>query len=333
MTNHIEQVEFLKQKAVKFSNSTLEAILIPSWGSNLISLKWKKENVNVLNVPESSEEYLSAPFFYGVPILFPPNRIDRGKMSYAGQDYQLEINEKDKENHLHGFLHDKPFRLKSAESGSGKTVIKTELLSSHFPEIMDVFPHSFKATMIYTLNGSSLHIEAEMKNLSDKPMPFGFGCHTAFPFPLNKKGEKESFTFTLPVSKQWQLNDRFLPTGELSLIEHNYKEETSPIGKKLDHIFLADINQQGNSIATLTDRSANIKVEYQCDQLFKHWVAFNGEDGLLCLEPYTWVTNAPNVKQSASLTGFRGLEPEQTIICTTSLTISSLKQNFVFLKK
>ncbi|MGG3641746.1 aldose 1-epimerase [Bacillus gobiensis] len=324
MTNHIEHVEFLDEKAVKLSSSYLEAILIPSWGSNLISLQWKKENVNVLNVPKSSEEYLSAPFFYGIPILFPPNRIDRGKMSYAGQDYQLEVNETDKENHLHGFLHDKPFSLKSAELEDGKAVVKTELQSSHFPDIIRVFPHSFKITMIYTLDGSSLRVGAEMKNLGDQPMPFGFGYHTAFPFPLNNKGDKEACTFTLPVSKQWQLNERSLPTGELKSSEHNYKEETSPIGRELDDIFLADIDQQGNSIAALTDHAANLKVEYQCDHSFKHWVAFNGAEGLLCLEPYTWVTNAPNVNQPASLTGLEGLDPDQTITCMSTFTISSL---------
>jgi aldose 1-epimerase len=320
----VENIEFLNEEAVKFSNSSLEAILVPAWGSNLISLKWKSGNVNVFNVPETADEYLSAPFFYGVPILFPPNRIDRGKMSYAGQNYQFEINETEKENHLHGFLHDKPFQLISAEEEGGKAVVKTELVSSDFPEIIDVFPHRFHIVMIYTLTGSSIRVEAEVKNLSDRPMPVGLGYHTAFPFPLNKEGNKEACTFTLPVSKQWQLNERSLPTGELKESGHNYKEETDPAGKELDDIFLADIDQNGTSIATLTDRTANVKVEYQCDREFKHWVAFNGAEGLLCLEPYTWVTNAPNVNQPVDLTGFKGIEPGQSISSTTTFSVSGL---------
>lgn len=108
-------------------NEYLEAILVPSWGSNLISLKWKPAGMHLLKTPETKEEYHANPCLFGIPVLFPPNRIDHGTFTYEGKTYSLPINEKPLQNHLHGFLYDKAWTLAKAEAEGRRGIAQTVL--------------------------------------------------------------------------------------------------------------------------------------------------------------------------------------------------------------
>lgn len=44
MTAYIEEILYFNEAAIRAGNEYLEIVLVPKWGSNLISLKWKKEN-------------------------------------------------------------------------------------------------------------------------------------------------------------------------------------------------------------------------------------------------------------------------------------------------
>lgn len=75
--------------------------------------------------------------------------------------------------------------------------------------------------------------------------------------------------------------------------------------------------------AVLTDPDAGLAIIYRADEQFGHWVIYNadGKSGFLCPEPYTWVTNAPNVNLPNDLTGFRALAPGQQARTVTEIAI------------
>ncbi|WP_062234504.1 aldose 1-epimerase [Fictibacillus sp. FJAT-27399] len=89
MTAYIEEIVCFNEAAIRAGNEYLEVVLVPKWGSNLISLKWKKGNLELLRTPSTKEEYISKPYLYGIPILFPPNRIDRGEFTYNQKTYRF----------------------------------------------------------------------------------------------------------------------------------------------------------------------------------------------------------------------------------------------------
>ncbi|MGG1547278.1 aldose 1-epimerase [Bacillus paralicheniformis] len=323
MSYTVQKSRFLDEEAIWLENDDLEAVLVPGWGSNLISLKWKPSGLKLLKTPETKEEYNANPFLFGIPVLFPPNRIDHGRFTYAGRTYKLPINEKPLENHLHGFLYDKKWTVEKVEATEERIIVQTKLDSDDHPDIKAIFPHSFSITITYTLEGQHLKIDASAVNRGQDPMPIGLGYHTSFRYPLNEAGDKERCLFTLPASKRWTLTDRMLPTGEYRVTEE-FKAGKMAAGERLDDILAAEQDQEGNSAAVIADSLAGIRVRYQCDGHFKHWVVFNGtsdQDDLLCIEPYTWMTNAPNLNLPKDLTGFRDLGPQEELTMQSKIEV------------
>ncbi len=324
---YVEHTLFCGEEAVMLHNDDLQITIVPAWGSNLISLIRKKENIELLKVPASAEEFWSRPVLYGVPILFPPNRIEAGAFTYSGQTYQFEINEKN-HNHIHGLVLRKPWKLAHAEQEGSRLKVETQFDSTDFPEVMAQFPHAFIITMTYILERSSLSINATVKNTGDQPFPWGLGYHTTFRFPFRDGDALENCTFALTANKQWELNDRLMPTGTLVEIE-NLEELQSGIslgGRKLDDVFLSSVSSGGGNEAVLIDNNIGLKLTYQCDGSFKHWVIYNGDgkQGFLCPEPYTWVTNAPNLELPESLTGLKVVLPGEETIVESKIVIETL---------
>lgn len=324
----VEHTLFCGEEAVVVHNDDLQMTIVPAWGSNLISLIRKKGNIELLRVPASAEEFWSKPVLYGVPILFPPNRISDGTFTYGRQTYQFEINELKHHNHIHGLVLRKPWKVTLTEQEGSPIKIETQFNSTDFPEVMAQFPHAFIIKMTYLLAGSALSINAAIRNTGDQPFPWGLGYHTTFRFPFREGDALANCTFALTANKQWELNDRFMPTGTLTEIENREELRRGiSLGERtLDDVFLSSVSSGGGNEAVLIDNNIGLKLTYQCDDSFKHWVIYNGDgkQGFLCPEPYTWVTNAPNLELPESLTGLKVVQPGEETVVKSSITIESI---------
>ncbi len=76
----IRCVDFHGLRAVEFSKGDYEALLVPSVGANLVRLANIRLGVEMLRTPAADEveTFCSRPQIFGLPILFPPNRIEDG---------------------------------------------------------------------------------------------------------------------------------------------------------------------------------------------------------------------------------------------------------------
>ncbi|MFF2499494.1 aldose 1-epimerase [Peribacillus sp. NPDC058075] len=324
MTGYIEDITFLNEKALKFGNEKVEAILAPSLGSNLLSFKYKQKDIEVLRTPVCLEEYKKAPILYGMPILFPPNRIEDGQFTYKGTEYRFPVNEREKFNHIHGFLHDKPWQVCKREVNGKEIVINTEFSSSEF-DLKDSFPQDITVNMSLSLRAETLDIKLEITNKGIEPFPWGAGYHTVFNFPFGRGGKLEHCRISLPVNKHWELNERSLPTGAIHETANTFEIQNgfSLEGRLFDDLFGYDEERALENECILTDQEAGIQVIYHADPQFKFWVLFN-QEGYVCPEPYTWVTNAPNLDLSAKLTGLRELRSGETVQLRTLLSIKDI---------
>ncbi|HEY8417147.1 MAG TPA: aldose 1-epimerase [Limnochordales bacterium] len=323
----VEETTFLGQRAIRASNGQLAFVVVPAWGSNLISLVHEPTGAELLRVPESAGAFWQGfgPVLYGVPVLFPPNRIAGGRFAYRGREYQFDINEPARGNHIHGFVYMRPWDVVRAEVDEvGRPVVETRFdVARHADReaILRQFPHHFVLTLRFALDGSTLLKEAEVHNVGAEPFPYGFGFHTAFALPDDAR-------FALDVAKRWRLDERMLPTGEVE--DFPFRDELAR-GMSLAGVALDDAFFVGEaakpSAATLTYAAgpARLSVRYPVDESFRHWYVYtaDGRSGFVCPEPYTWIANAPNLDLPPALTGLRELAPGRHERFVTSITVAT----------
>lgn len=116
------------------------------------------------------------------PILFP--------MVGKAPDNRVTIDGKTYEMAQHGFARRSEFALADAVA----TACRLELSASDATRA--VFPFEFRLSLIYALNGATLSVSAEVENRDEQSMPFGFGFHPAFVWPL-PGAEGRAHTITL----------------------------------------------------------------------------------------------------------------------------------------
>ncbi|MNP51386.1 Aldose 1-epimerase [compost metagenome] len=92
-------------------------------------------------------------------------------------------------------------------------------------------------------------------------------------------------------------------------------------GRNWDTILKAT---EGQAATAQLRRQDGYMLKYSADeQYFKHWVLFTkGEsDQFLCIEPYTWLSDAPNLPLTDEQTGLIRLEPEQPVELLTRIEV------------
>ena len=156
------------------------------------------------------------------PVLFP----------YCGRFWQglATVNGVPCDPGMHGFFR---FLTLKGEQNDEKSVSFT--LSSS-AETLGKYPFPFEMKMIYTLDGKTLSVSAEVTNTGDRTMPYGYGVHPGFRLPV--EGGKYHLRFPdghgtramcldasecYPVggNKEFPLRDGVifdLPDGELSAV-------------------------------------------------------------------------------------------------------------------
>ena len=78
-------------RAVEFSKGDYAALLVPDMGANLVRLADTRRGIEILRAPagDEVEEFRRRPHVFGLPILFPPNRIADGQYTFDGRTYRF----------------------------------------------------------------------------------------------------------------------------------------------------------------------------------------------------------------------------------------------------
>ena len=72
-----------------------EALAVPSLGANVLKLTCRHpcgKQIDILRTPSCAQALLNDPYAYGIPVLFPANRIAGGEYSYDGVTYRFPQN-------------------------------------------------------------------------------------------------------------------------------------------------------------------------------------------------------------------------------------------------
>ncbi|MEI8272492.1 MAG: aldose 1-epimerase [Paludibacter sp.] len=326
---NIEKILWQGVDAVLLETNVYEAIIVQSVGANLVKLYNKEKKLDILRTPtsEEMETFLSRPQIFGVPLLFPPNRIEDGKYSFAGKNYEFPITIPAQNNYHHGIIKSQAFTVSRTRFSADAVEVELSFFSNRINNaIFANFPHDFVCKIRIILTDNELTHIVSISNAGTEPMPLGVGFHTPIRLPFSANTEKSDYKLRLSVGKRWELSDRSLPTEkllDLSAEESLLRTEGMTVSGKPIEIALTDeaITVIGKPYhgAILTDTKNNISVYYEVDKEFKHWTLWNngGEVDWVCPEPQTWAINAPNLNLPREITGLQGISAGKTWSGTT----------------
>lgn len=317
----ISKTEWFGMEAVEMEAGGYQALLIPEVGANLIKLSIPEKNIEIFRTPkeEGIENFLKTPQLFGLPILFPPNRIEDGTFTYNGIKYEYPITIPHQNNHHHGLLKVQKFIVTHTGIGADHVKVSASFFSNRVNnEIYKGFPHEFECRMDFKLSAQGLEHTVTFINNSDQPMPLGVGYHTPVMVPFVKGADPQKYSLKMSVGKRLELTERTLPTGnllELNEEEVQLKEEgMAPVGKGMEMSMTSEplvVDGKEYNGAIFTDNANNVSVYYETDREFGHWTFWNNGGGVpwACAEPQTWAINAPNLDLPDETTGFKTVAP------------------------
>ena len=279
------------------------AFINPERGANCISLRNSKYKAIILREPNKSG-VLDNPYLYGMPILYPVNRISGGVFKFEGITYKFPINEPETNCHLHGMLHCTEFEMTERGDNFVRCVFEKPYLDS---------PHRFRIEILYKLSEEGLEQGTKITNLSDTNMPNFLGFHTTFNVPFLSNSVSENIRLFAEVGDEIERDTKYLPTGRIlpsdDVTARIRKGEFMPFEK----IISRNYKVEGEGRIELRDIKQNIKLVYENDREFGWRLFYNGNaDEYICLEPMTCMTNCQNAPFDKAYSGFDSIPPHSS---------------------
>ena len=296
-----------KMNIIELDSGRFTARILPEAGGNLYSLREKESGIPLLREPHRPEELFHTPERFGIPMLFPPNRIEDGSFFFDGRICRLPVNQKLQNLHLHGLAVSKPWELIS----SGRDFAEVKFVFDEKAPEYAGFPFAFEILRRYELNEKGLCDTVTVRNLGTVTMPLGLGYHTAFPA---EKVQVRVGTGDYGI----EIGKNFLPTGNcFRWKEYDPRESFDPFGKNVGfHAEAGNLELENG----LQFHGAELRypagiLRYVTDEKLGFWYTWNagGLNNFLCLEPVSWMANALNLPLPANRSGVRKLAPDERI--------------------
>ena len=288
---------------VKLQAGDYTALINTERGANCISLRNSKYNAVILREPNKSG-VLDNPYLYGMPILYPVNRISGGSFEFEGRIYRFPINEPQTNCHLHGMMHEMEFEISEIGDSFVKCVFERQYLD---------FPHRFRVEMKYSLSENGLLHKTKITNLSSENMPNFLGFHTTFNIPFLKGALAENVRLYAEIGNEIERDRNYLPTGKLLLYDDVAEKINIGEFMPLEKVISRHCRAKKGGRIELTDIKQGIKLIYENDEKFGWRLFYNGSaDGYICLEPMTCMANCQNSPFDRTYAGFDSIAPHSS---------------------
>lgn len=313
----IERLKVEGWEVYRLENREISASIAPALGANIFRLKDKKVGHSILRSPPTLAKLRDEPVLWGTPILFPPNRIRGGAFDFRDKHYKFPINTPDG-HHIHGLLLDMQWTFESlSDDGDEMTLTLSFDLFNH-SDLAVTFPHHLLFSYEISLLDKRLRSSMTILNKGETVAPIGFGYHTWF----SLFGSLLEWKLKLLYNGIWKLDESTIPTGEIVDLEVGAlrKDGIALSEQAFDTVF----HLGGNSFVSTLEHESGYSIIYSGSKQFKNCIVHSSKEDskTIAIEPYTWVTNAPNLALPEATTGVIGIEPDKDISFSTVLEIN-----------
>ena len=280
------------------------AKILPEAGGNIFSLRHKESGTQLLREPHRKEGLFHTPERFGIPPLFPPNRIEDGAFLFEGKICRLPINQQAQNLHLHGIAVSKPWQLVKKDDRSAELKFVFDETSPEY----EGFPFACEIRRKFELTENGLRDTVTVRNNGTCNMPLGLGFHTAFP-------ADDAAVRVGRTDYRFEIDSKtFLPTGNCPGWEtFDPGKPFTPFGTIVDfHCGTGKLSREDGTEfhgAELVYPQGMLR--YITDEKFGFWYTWNagGLNDFICLEPVSWMSNALNLPLPEKRSGVRKLAP------------------------
>ena len=154
--------------------------------------------------------------YQGKTILPWPNRIEKGRYTFGGEELQVPINEPSREAALHGLM---SFVEWSPVRHRRDGVVLEYRLPPHYG-----YPFSLAFEIEYTVDKTGVSSRLTARNVGDTDAPFGTANHS---YIAAADGTIDSIGFELPADTYYVTDDNLIPTGTESVSGTKYDFRTA----------------------------------------------------------------------------------------------------------
>ena len=231
-------------------------------------------------------------------VLIPfPGRIGNGRYSFDGQTFQLECNDKEAPNAIHGFVRSLPWDIQAIDSN--RVTLTLTLRAETYAH--RGYPFSLNITVTYELNANGLSCAFSVENIGDRAAPVGIGFHPYFTVGTAIINDAE---VQIPGTGYLEFNERLVPTGKICGVADtawDYRRFRPIAQQRFNHCYVnLERNAQEIATASLRHVPSNRTITITMDSAFSAVVIYTGDaiaDAprvALAIEPMTCPSDAFN---------------------------------------
>ena len=231
-------------------------------------------------------------------VLIPfPGRIGDGRYSFDGQQFQLECNDKEGPNAIHGFVRSLPWQVQDVHANQ----VTFEIRLDAETYAGRGYPFSLAIWVIYDLGASGLTCAFTVKNVGQQSAPVGVGFHPYFTVGTTVIDEAE---VRIPGAAYVEFNERLVPTGKIlsaASMPWDYRRFRKIGCQRFNHCYVQlERDAQGMATASLRDTVRNRTIDIAMDHAFSAVVVYTGDAiadaprAALAVEPMTCASDAFN---------------------------------------
>lgn len=231
-------------------------------------------------------------------VLIPfPGRIRDGRYSFDGQRFQLECNDKEAPNAIHGFVRSLPWQVQDVYAN--KVTLEIRIDAETYAG--QGYPFSLAISVMYDLGVSGLTCTFTVKNVGQQAAPVGVGFHPYFTVGATAIDEAEA---RIPGAAYVEFNERLIPTGKIlsaAGTSWDYRRFRKIGRQRFNHCYVRlERDTQGMTTASLRHTALNRVIDITMDHAFSAVVVYTGDAivdaprAAIAIEPMTCASDAFN---------------------------------------
>lgn len=231
-------------------------------------------------------------------VLIPfPGRVRDGRYTFEGQSFQLECNDKEGPNAIHGFVRSLPWHVR--ESRTNTVTFEITLDAATYAK--RGYPFSLAISVTYDLGPSGLSCSFTVRNIGTRIAPVGVGFHPYFTVGASPIDEA---AIQIPGTVCLEFNERLVPTGRTLNVTGtpwDYRQLRLIGPQRFNHCYVELARDaQGLATASLHHPRSGRTIDITMDSAFSAVVVYTGDAipdaprAAVAIEPMTCASDAFN---------------------------------------